>query len=554
MDKVKLLAILRERLSTDEFENICFALNISVDEFDGGIGEKFRDLISYLDQRHRLNDLILQLSESRPDIDLTEVLDLPVSKYPIPENNPADRFGPGVTTAGKVIESGTGFIVIDQKGCRSNLGMMAILILGITGFVVFTIGLALLNDNRSFPNPYFPHTLTHTPTATATSTPPPTRTPTSTPMQTATQRATSTVTPTSTLTPTATNTSTKAPTQTDTPTATHTATATSTPSITPTSTATGTSTQTGTPTATPLPSHTPTSAPTMTPTPIEEILLPPVGSQVWERPRDKMRMSFIEGGTFEMARVGRNGTINESIPVSVDDYWIDRTEVTLKMYDICVKSGSCQQAARSDLFETMLANSEPIDPRFPVIQVDWNMAQNYCQWAGGDLPSEAQWEFAAGSRPEGKTASFTWEGKDLQGQNLCDFANYQACTPMVVPRPIAVGSKLKGKTEQSVFDMAGNVYEWTLDVKNFSYFRKAIIDGETDIDGALVNPVAPEPDVAVDPLAPAALVANEPIVHVLKGGSYVDSANTLQAQHRNDAPESLSLDTIGFRCVIPAGE
>lgn len=552
MDKVKLLSTLRERLSTDEFEEICFALHISEEEFTGGLSEKFRGLVNFLDKRQQLNDLILWLTENRPDIDLTEILHLPESRYPTSERQVADQSTP---TTGRVVDNDTAtFVTIDQSGCRSSFGLMALIIIGILGFVIFTIGLEALNANRSWPNPYVVDTATPTRTPSPTPTATETKTPTSTPTPTTkpTEPPTKTAAPTSTST--ATNRPTNAPivepteTNTPEPTETGTPTITLTPSITPTPTSTGTPTQTSTPSVTPLPTNTPTATPTITPTPVRPVLTPPRSGRFWERPRDNMRMSFIEGGTFDMGRLDRNRNLIESIPVTLGDYWIDQTEVTLRMYDICVREGSCKPAARSALLVTMAENDEPIDPRFPVIQVNWSMARNYCQWVGGDLPSEAQWEFAAGSRPDNTFASFAWEGQPLQSGDLCDFANYGSCTPTSSPRPIVVGSKLQGRTEQTVFDMAGNVYEWTLDVKNFEYFSRALNDGEANDEGELVDPVSTAPEDADD------LVLSdetEPFDRILKGGSYFDSINTLRAQHRNSAPEFLSFDTIGFRCVIP---
>ena len=554
MDKVKLLATLRERLSTDEFEEICFALNISEEEFTGGLSEKFRGLVNHLDKRQRLNDIILWLTENRPDIDLTEILHLPESKYPLSDRRSADQ---STSPTGRVVESDTAsFVTIDQSGCRSNLGLMALIIIGILGFVIFTVALEALNDNRSWPNPYVVDTATPTktpaPSPTATATKAPTFTPQPTDRPTITPTQTTAPIPAATATDRPTTTSTAEPTATDTPepTETGTPTITLTPSNTPTPTMTGTPTQTSTPSVTPTASNTPTPTPTVTPTPVDPAVAPPSSGRFWERPRDNMRMSFIEGGTFDMGRLDRNRNLIESIPVTLGDYWIDQTEVTLRMYDICVREGSCKPAGRSALLVTMAENNEPIDPRFPAIQVDWGMARNYCQWVGGDLPSEAQWEYAAGSRPENTFASFVWEGQPLQSGDLCDFANYGSCTsPTASPRPIVVGLKLQGRTDQSVFDMAGNVYEWTLDVKNFEYFSQALDEAETNSEGELVDPVSTAPE-AVDDLVLAD--EPEPFDRILKGGSYFDSINTLRAQHRNSAPEFLSFDTIGFRCVIPA--
>jgi formylglycine-generating enzyme required for sulfatase activity len=88
----------------------------------------------------------------------------------------------------------------------------------------------------------------------------------------------------------------------------------------------------------------------------------------------------------------------------------------------------------------------------PVVFVTWHAAQYFCEWAGGRLPSEAEWEYAARA---GRTSEFPW-GEELPSPER---ANYGASelggtTPVGSYPPNPLG----------LYDMAGNVWEWVLDV------------------------------------------------------------------------------------------
>ncbi|MBM4422375.1 MAG: formylglycine-generating enzyme family protein [Chloroflexi bacterium] len=75
--------------------------------------------------------------------------------------------------------------------------------------------------------------------------------------------------------------------------------------------------------------------------------------------------------------------------VHLNDYWIDQTEVTNRMYEQCVGQGACTPPMHSPRYNA------PAYIDHPIVGVTWFQAQEYCAWAGRRLPTEAEWEKAA---------------------------------------------------------------------------------------------------------------------------------------------------------------
>jgi len=88
----------------------------------------------------------------------------------------------------------------------------------------------------------------------------------------------------------------------------------------------------------------------------------------------------------------------------------------------------------------------------PVVMVTWHGAAAYCEWAGGRLPTEAEWEYVARG-PEGNL--YPW-GNTLPD---CNLANFGTCIGV----PVNVGSRPAGASWCGALDMAGNVWEWVAD-------------------------------------------------------------------------------------------
>jgi formylglycine-generating enzyme required for sulfatase activity len=257
-----------------------------------------------------------------------------------------------------------------------------------------------------------------------------------------------------------------------------------------------TATQPPTLTATISPSFTPTSTPTLS-----------AGATAVSE-QDGMVMVYVPGGDFSMGSTDGGADEQPVHTVTLDAYWIDRTEVTNGMYALCVQAGDCSLPASSSSSSRSDYYGNPLYADYPVIHVDWNAAQAYCGWAGRQLPTEAEWEKAA-------------RGQDGRGYPWGNI--YWDLTFACVGDTTAVGSYPSGASPYGALDMAGNVWEWVADWYAATYYEYSPSS----------NP--PGPDSGVN--------------RILRGGAWFFDGYRSRSAYRFSYHPDLSGDSIGIRCA-----
>lgn len=136
--------------------------------------------------------------------------------------------------------------------------------------------------------------------------------------------------------------------------------------------------------------------------------------------------------------------------VAVRSFRIDRTEVTQHQYAGCLEVGACTERPAS--FER-----EPVEPGLPVTSISADAAADYCHFAGGRLPTPAEWTYAATGT---EARRFPWGAHGLVCRRAAFGLARGPCAEGGISPDIA-GSRPDGATPDGVLDLAGNVAEWT---------------------------------------------------------------------------------------------
>jgi len=216
-----------------------------------------------------------------------------------------------------------------------------------------------------------------------------------------------------------------------------------------------------------------------------------------------------------------NFTTDNGHQIFVDAYDIDQYEVTNELYKDCVDDGICIQPKQTYSFTHTNYYGNSKFNNYPVLYVDWYMARTFCDWRGARLPTDAEWEIAARSADE---RTYPW-GEDIDNT----FANYNRNQGDTT----AVGGYEKGKSRYGVYDMAGNVWEWTANfIEHTHYWREesVLLEQESLLEHNLVSD-----DIES--------------YRWIRGGSWHNDEGTIQvASHLSVSPNYANL-IIGFRCA-----
>jgi formylglycine-generating enzyme required for sulfatase activity len=267
---------------------------------------------------------------------------------------------------------------------------------------------------------------------------------------------------------------------------------------------------------TPQPTAAPTEAPATQPAGLTQVPIdvqPIAGTRAaWV---DLSYVVFVPGGDFIMGQ--DEATTSDHAPahtVTLDGFWIHQTEVTNRMYALCVELGICTapyQETGKPYWYSLAAHGD-----VPVVGVDWNQAETYCEWIDGRLPTEAEWEKAA----RGVEADpYPWGDE----QPTCDLLNYDGdCFSPA--RPVDVRSYTLGASPYDLADTAGNVSEWVYDLYAEGYYA--------------VSP-------AINPTGPG-----DGDLRVVRGSDYESQVDALPVYLRAGVDPLEHQAEIGFRCVL----
>jgi formylglycine-generating enzyme required for sulfatase activity len=247
------------------------------------------------------------------------------------------------------------------------------------------------------------------------------------------------------------------------------------------------------PTDVPLVTEVPTLEPTATDIPVEV----PLG------------MVMVPGGTFNMG-AGESGDTAPIHAVTLDSFFMDQFEVTNERYSQCVSAGVCAPPTRRSTDTRSAYFTDPSFANFPMVNETWEQAENFCEWDGRRLPTEAEWEYAATG---GNARVYPWG--DQFDANLA---------PVTASDLVAVGSFPGGASPFGIQDMAGNALEWVLDWYDPEFYANS----------PAASPQGPETGTR----------------KVLRGGGFGNPDPTLYTTFRryNRSPNASDVD-IGFRCA-----
>lgn len=241
---------------------------------------------------------------------------------------------------------------------------------------------------------------------------------------------------------------------------------------------------------------------------------PPPGEDHFNE-KDASVLVYVPGGTYTLGSDDLGEHEQPLHQVRLSPFLIGKYPVTNEQYRRFLESGT---GYRKPAFWGEESFNRPLQP---VVGVSWDDAMAYCEWAGLQLPTEAQWE-AAARGPDARP--FPWGDEPPTP----DRANYGTFAGKTTP----VGSFPAGVSPLGAHDMIGNVAEWCADVPDpVAYDRH---------ERGQVDPVSSLGEAAA--------------FRIVRGGSWLDQAGSLPVALRGRYWARQRRRFIGFRCVLPLAE
>ena len=243
-------------------------------------------------------------------------------------------------------------------------------------------------------------------------------------------------------------------------------------------------------------------------------------------------MVLVPAGSFLMGsdkKVDKNAYVPE-FPrrrVYLDGFEIDKYEVTTVQFLRFVLATD-----RPPLLDWRYegGNFQESMAAHPVMHVSWDDADAYCKWAGKRLPTSAEWEKAARG-DDGRL--YPW-GNQPPGPSRANFGRTGLSGPvrdrperlLLYPPIISVNKYENAVSPYGVYQMSGNVAEWTADWYDANYYKTAPDR----------NPKGPERGTQ----------------KAFRGGGWIDSGPSIRPAQRNGADPNTKMNWLGFRCARSA--
>jgi formylglycine-generating enzyme required for sulfatase activity len=230
----------------------------------------------------------------------------------------------------------------------------------------------------------------------------------------------------------------------------------------------------------------------------------------------------------------------ETPPVKtyLSQFKIDKYLVTNENYKDCVSSGGCTEPLileedfkRNPKFpKDYLKNNKY--SLYPVVGVTWRQARTYCIWMNKELPTEAQWERSAKTKPM-EYQRFPWGNyvpTDCSHANTSVRLQNESFSPCYFS-PSKIGAFQKDQTVNKTFDMIGNVREWTSDCFSVNWYKSSTY---------FKDPRNNFCETGSQPLA---------VERTVRGGSFRTRLTQSRITYRSPAMGNRSYIDIGFRCA-----